>query len=124
MSPRQAPHLVQQGIHLLVLDLLPANARTPLGLARVIWQELAEEDVELPPDQPLVQASFDAGPPPVAYLEAIAVGDVLPELPLFLEPEVYVPAPLEETYQATWALFSNPLKGLLEPRRPGDRAES
>jgi hypothetical protein len=46
-------------------------------------------------------------------VEFIAVGDALPEMPLFLKPEVYVPAPLEKTYQTTWSLFPGPLKGLL-----------
>ena len=50
----------------------------------------------------------------------IAVGEVLPEMPLFLEPEKYVPAPLESTYQAAWAVFPTPLKdALLAPRADG-----
>jgi hypothetical protein len=32
----------------------------------------------------------------------VAVGDVLPDMPLFLEPGVYVSVPLEATYQAAW----------------------
>ena len=57
---------------------------------------------------------YDAGPPRVAYVEPIAVGDVLPDMPLFLKPEFYVPAPLEATYQTTWNVFPNVLKRLLE----------
>ena len=37
----------------------------------------------------------------------------LPEMPLFLRPEFYVPAPLEATYRATWDLFPIPLRGLV-----------
>ncbi|HEX8202009.1 MAG TPA: hypothetical protein VF590_16155 [Isosphaeraceae bacterium] len=51
----------------------------------------------------------------MAYVEPVAVGDVLPEMPLFLKPGFYVPAPLEATYRTTWDLFPAPLKGLLEP---------
>jgi hypothetical protein len=47
-------------------------------------------------------------------VEYVAVGDALPDLPLFLKPEIYVPVPLEATYQATWELFPAALKGLLE----------
>jgi hypothetical protein len=36
------------------------------------------------------------------FVEPVAVGDVLPDMPLFLEPEFYVPVPLEATYQSTW----------------------
>jgi hypothetical protein len=38
-----------------------------------------------------------------AYVEPVAVGDPLPEMPLFLEPELYVPVPLETTYTSAFA---------------------
>lgn len=56
---------------------------------------------------------FDAGPPRVAYLEPVAVGDPLPDLPLFLRPDVHVPAPLEATYQTSGNVFPAALKRLL-----------
>jgi hypothetical protein len=37
-----------------------------------------------------------------AYIETIAVGDALPDMPLFLAPDFYVTVPLEATYQAAW----------------------
>jgi hypothetical protein len=45
----------------------------------------------------------------------VAVGDALPDMPIFLKPEFYVPAPLEETYTSTWQHFPAPMKRLLEP---------
>jgi hypothetical protein len=68
----------------------------------------------LPADKRLTLASYDAGPERVAYVEFVAVGDALPDMPLFLRPGVYVPAPLEATYQTTWGGFPAALKGLLE----------
>ena len=59
-------------------------------------------------------ASYDAGPSQVAYVYPVAVGDVLPDAPLFFKPDTYVLAPLEATYQATWNVFPAALKGLLE----------
>ena len=53
------------------------------------------------------------GPECVAYVEFVGVGDSLPEMPLFLRPEFYVPAPLEESYQTAWATFPTALQGLL-----------
>src|SRR5205807_10056071 len=97
--------LIRQGVHLLVIDLFPPGKRDPQGIPKAIWDEIGEEDLELPSDKPLTLATFDAGPPGVAYVEPLAVGDVLPEMPLFLKPEFYVPAPLEATYQTTWSLF-------------------
>ena len=39
----------------------------------------------------------------------------LPDMPIFLKPGIYVPAPLEATYQTTWdEFFPAPLKRLLE----------
>jgi hypothetical protein len=110
--------LIRQGIHLLVIDLFPPGKRNPQRIPKAIWDEIGEEDLELPPDKPLSLAAYDAGPPYAAYVEPVAVGDVLPEMPLFLKPEFYVPAPLEATYQTTWSLFPAPLKGLLEAPAP------
>jgi hypothetical protein len=106
--------LLRQGGHLLLIDLFPPGPRDPQGIHKALWDEFVEEEFELPPDKPLTLASYDAGPPRVAYVEPVAVGDVLPDMPLFLKPEWYVPAPLAATYQATWAVFPGPLKGLLE----------
>lgn len=106
--------LVRQGVHLLVIDLFPPGQRDPQGLHKAIWDEFQEEDFELPPDKPLVLASYEAGPECVAYVEFVGVGDPLPGMPLFLKPGAYVPAPLETTYQAAWQTFPAPLKGLLE----------
>ena len=39
-------------------------------------------------------AAYAAGSEKVAYVENLAVGDRLPDMPVFLTPEVYVNAPL------------------------------
>jgi hypothetical protein len=116
--------LIEQGIHVMVIDLFPPTKRDPQGIHKAIWDELEEEDFELPADKPLILAAYDAGPPWVAYVEPVAVGDVLPEMPLFLKPEFYVPAPLETTYQTTWSVFPAPMQRLLEappPKSPEKR---
>jgi len=105
---------IEQGVHLLVIDLFPPGPRDPQGVHKAIWDEFQEEDFALPPDKPLILASYDAGEEQVAYVEPVAVGDVLPDMPIFLWPEHYVPAPLEATYQTTWNVFPAALKGLLE----------
>lgn len=107
--------LIMQGIHLLVIDLFPPSKRDPQGIHKAIWDEFVEEEFELPADQRLTLAAYDAGPPPVAYVELAAVGDSLPEMPIFLKPNFYVRAPLEDTYRTTWDdFFPAALKGLLE----------
>jgi hypothetical protein len=95
------------------------KASSPQGVAKAIWEEFEEDEFERPPGQPLTLASFDAGPTRVAYMEFLAVGEALPDMPLFLQPEFYVPAPLEATYLTTWQVFPAPLKGLLEAPAAG-----
>jgi len=99
---RKAEELLRQGINLLVVDLFPPSPRDPQGIHKAIWDEIEERPFELPADKRLTIAAYDAGELPTAYVEPVAVGDPLPEMPLFLEPGTYVPAPLEATYMSTW----------------------
>ncbi len=106
--------LIRQNVNLLVIDLFPPGPRDPQGIHKAVWDEFVEEEFELPTDKPLTLGAYDAGPPRVAYVEPIAVGDALPDMPIFLRPDIYVPAPLDATYQTTWSVFPAALKGLLE----------
>jgi hypothetical protein len=110
----KSSELIMQGVHLLVIDLFPPSKRDPQGIHKAIWDEFEETEFELPSGRPLVLASYDAGPPPAAYVESMAVGDALLDMPLFLKPEFYVPAPLETTYESTWSRFPAAMKRLLE----------
>ncbi len=110
----KAADFIREGIHLLVVDLFPPTPRDPQGVHKAIWDEIHDEPFDPPPDKPLTLAAYSSGVPKTAYVEPVAVGDALPDMPLFLEPGVYVPAPLEPTYQAAWAVFPAALKGPLE----------
>jgi Protein of unknown function (DUF4058) len=106
---------IAEEVHVLVIDLFPPSKRDPQGIHKAIWDEFIEEDFELPADKPLTLVSYDAGPEPVAYVEPVAVGDVLLGMPIFLKPGYYVPAPLETSYRRTWdEFFPAPFKRLLE----------
>jgi hypothetical protein len=107
--------LLRQGIHLLIIDLFPPTIRDPQGIHKAIWDEIYEEPFELPADKPLTLAAYSADVPKTAYVEPVAVGDVLPDMPLFLTADSYVIAPLEATYLSTWSVCPEPLKELLEP---------
>jgi len=106
--------LIDRGIHLLVIDLFPPTKRDPQGIHKAIWDELADGDFELPFDKPLTLVSYEADPDWVAYVEPVAVGDVLRDMPLFLRPGFYIPTPLEATYQSAWKAFPASMKQLLE----------
>jgi hypothetical protein len=111
---RKAIALLEADVNLLIVDLFPPTPRDPQGVHKIIWDELCEEPFTLPPDKRLTAAAYEVGMETVAYVEPIAVGDALPEMPLFFAPGRYVPCPLESTYQTAWEQFPAPLKGPLE----------
>lgn len=90
------------GIHLLLIDLHRPGPRDPHGIHAALWQRLTEDDFTPPADKPLTLAAYVAGPAPTAFIEPVAVGDSLPDMPLFLDPEQYVNVPLEATYRGAY----------------------
>ena len=46
----------------------------------------------------------------------VAVGEPLPEMPLFLEPNACVQVPLEATYQTAFAVMPRRWRRVLEPQ--------
>ncbi len=114
----RAAGLVSQGYHLLLIDLIPPGPRDPQGIHGAIWGELCEDDYTAPPGKPLTLVSYDAGYPPTAYVEPVAVGDVLPDVPLFLAHGWYVNVPLEATYQAAYRGVPQRWKAVLDAPAP------
>ena len=96
---------VECGIHVLVIDPFPPGKRDPNGIHGAVGEELGGNPYTQPADKPLTCAAYAAGAgggPHRGFVEPFAVGDPLPEMPLFLEPDEYVNVPLEVTYQNTW----------------------
>ena len=114
---RKAVEFLLAGVHLLIVDLFPPGPRDPQGIHKLIWDRICDEPFSLPPDKPLTLAAYEAGSDTVAYIEPVAVGDPLPDMPVFFAPGRYVPCPLESTYRAAWEKFLAPLKGPLEGSR-------
>ncbi len=110
----KACELMEQGISLLIVDLFPPSQRDPQGIHKEIWDEIHEEPFELPSDKPLTLVAYSAALRKKAYIEPVAVGDRLPDMPVFLAEDWYVPVPLEATYQATWDVCPYPIRQLLE----------
>ena len=109
----KAYDLLQQGIHLLVIDPFPPR-RDPQGIHKVIWDTICDEPFELPAKKPLTVAAYYAGVPKTAYVDPLAVGDPLPSSPLFLDSGFYVPAPLEASYKTTWEKCPRVVRELVE----------
>jgi hypothetical protein len=110
----KAAELLEQGIHLLILDLLPPGPRDPRGIHGAIWEEVAGQGYEAPADKPLTLAAYESDLAFRAYVEPVAVGDALPAMPLFLRPGGHVPVPLEATYQPAWEAVPRRWRGVIE----------
>ena len=98
---QKACSALRTGIHLVVVDLLPPGKHDSQGMHAVVWANLDQEEYELPEGKLLTLASYSAGPPITAYLEHLAAGDPIKDMPLFLTSKHYVNLPLASTYEAS-----------------------
>jgi Protein of unknown function (DUF4058) len=98
---RKAREALAAGIHLLLVDLFPPSVRDPQGIHGAVWGEDCSPDYSLTENH-LTCASYIGGADAEAFIELVAIGDSLPDMPLFLTPEIYVLVPLEATYQSAW----------------------
>lgn len=96
-----AEEALAAGIHLLIADLFPPTPRDPESIHRAIWQDRDDEFV-FSSEKQFTCVSYVSDPIAEAFVEPIGLGDKLPEMPLFLTTEVYVPLPLETTYESAW----------------------
>lgn len=110
----KAVNFLERGVHLLLLDFHPRTSRDPEGIYPLIWAEVGGTPMPVPDDKPLTLAAFDAGPPRTAYVEPVAVGDTLINMPLFLAPDRYISVPLEATYQAAYRGVPRHLREVLD----------
>jgi hypothetical protein len=108
------------GVHFLLVDLLPPGLHDPQGMHGIISQYLdpANQAYDLPVGEPLTPASYAAGPQVEIFLEHVAVGARLPDMPLFLRPDHYVNVPLEATYEAAYRGMPAFWREVLEGQRP------
>jgi len=93
---------LQQGIHVLVLDLFPPTSRDSAGIHKAIWDQFDREEFELPAQQNRIFASYESDGVQNAHIETIGLGDPLPDMPLFIAPGAHVLVPLEESYMNAW----------------------
>jgi len=95
--------VIEQGIHLLVVDPYPPGSFDPQGIHGAIWNEIDPSAPFIFPDKRrLTAVSYHAIRPTVAYVEPMAIGLTLPLMPLFLDHQRYVNLPLEAPYLAAF----------------------
>lgn len=110
----KALELLERRIHLLLIDPFPPGPRDPEGVHAAIWEEIGGEPFSLPSDQRLTLASYECNAVTRAFIEPMAVGERLPDMPLFLEPNGCVVVPLEATYMAAYRVMPKRWRDVLE----------
>ncbi len=111
----KAESVLAHRIHLLLVDPYPPGPRDPRGIHGALWERLFGDAVPTP-EKPLTLAAYAAGRLPTAYVEPLAVGDSLADMPLFLTPEEYINVPLETTYNTAYAGVPRYFRTILETR--------
>jgi hypothetical protein len=102
-------------VHLLIVDPFPPGPRDPNGIHAAIWQEVQGEPFDLPADQPLTLVAYECDLMTRAYIEVVAVGQPLPDMPLFLAANSCVMVPLEATYQQAFSVMPLRWRSVLAP---------
>ncbi len=113
----KAADLLNRGVHLLVIDPHPPGRWDAAGIHGAVWDQIDGSDYHLPADKPLTLASYECGDVVRAYVEHAAVGDALPDMPLFLVPGGHVLVPVEQTYAAAWSLVPARWRRVIEAGR-------
>jgi hypothetical protein len=90
------------GIHLLLVDVHPPGPRDPHGIHGALLNEIGTEEYVLASERPLTAVAYLGGTVVEAFVAHFAVGEPIPQMPLFLTRENYVRVPLEAAYLAAW----------------------
>lgn len=110
--------LLVHGVHVLLIDPLPPTRRDPRGLHAAVWRDLTGQRSTPPAGKPLTFAAYAAlGRNRFsAFVEPAAVGEPVPDRPLFLATDLHVTAPLAATYETAWAGYPDFLRARVEGR--------
>jgi hypothetical protein len=91
------------GVHLLLIDVHPPGPRDPNGIHGALLNEIGTEEYVLDRERPLTTVAYTSGADLVdAFVNHFAVGEPIPEMPLFLTRENFIRVPLEAAYMAAW----------------------
>ena len=102
--------VMNAGIHLLIVDLFPTSSSNPEGIHALLW----DDPFELPGDRRLTLVSYRIDSMNEAFIEPVAIGQQMPDMPIFLDPSWYVNVPLNSTYESAWRGLPKPFQHVLE----------
>jgi len=109
----KACELLERRIHLLIIDPFPPGPRDPHGVHAAIWAQIEDHSYQPPAGQPLTLVAYECDLMTRAYIEPTAVGQSLPAMPLFLEPNGCIKIPLEESYTTAFAALPKRWRSVL-----------
>ncbi len=116
---------LRSGVNVLLIDPFPPGPRDPHSLHKLIWDEIEDLPFDLPADEPLLLASYRAGDPSVgasvlANIEPLGVGALVPDMPAWIDWDLFVEVPLERAYSAAWDAGPADFRFLVEQGRLPD----
>ncbi len=112
---RSIQGMMRRGVHLLVIDLFHPSRWDRHGIHSAIWETFGDGPfASVEGVKPFTLASYSAGPNPAAYVENAGVGEALPDMPLFLTEDRYIPCLLERTSHETWNVCPPHLRTRIE----------
>jgi len=111
----KACELLEHRIHLLIVDPFPPGPRDPNGVHAAIWEQIQEDPFQPPAGEPLTSVAYECDLTTRAYIETIAVGQSLPDMPLFLEPNGCIMVPLQATYDTAFAVMPRRWQAVFAP---------
>lgn len=100
--------------HVLLVDPFPPGSLDPEGMHDAIWSQFSDSVWQQPAEKPLTLAAYTGGLLPRAYVEPIAIGAVLPDMPLFLDEDWYINVPLEATYMEAYTTVPRRWRQVIE----------
>lgn len=107
--------LLERRVHLLLIDIFPPGVHDSDGLHAMIWQKMCPTSHPLPAGKSLAVVSYEWNRTPRAYLEPLAVGDPLPEMPLFIQAGRHISIPLEAPYVEAFKAMPRRWRDVLQP---------
>ena len=109
--------LLRAQVNVMLIDLLPRTRQDPRGVHAAVWETVTDGRVTIPRQPPLTLVSYETGDITRGYYELVAVGQRLPDMPLFLEAGWHVPVPLDRTYSAAYRTVPQRWRRVIEGSR-------
>lgn len=110
----KAVEALEAGFNLLIINLLPPTKRDPDGVHSEIWRDVDGRHGPLNPEKPRTFSAHFSDEEITSYVENVALGMTLPDMPLFLNEVRYVNVPLEPTYMNAYRGLPSHIKSPLE----------